>query len=331
MLKYDMVYHLYKNILFIIMKSSILVGGQAVIEGVMMRVPGAYATAVRKPDGTIVTNYHAFNSMIEKYKILSLPILRGITHLYESMKIGYGTLQWSAEASETEEATMNKYLDSLLSFLSFIFAIGLFFALPIISADFIQKNFNLNNDSFVFNLISGITRIILFLIYLISISFLEDIKRLFQFHGAEHKTVYNFESGKSINVQNAQNFSKEHPRCGTSFVFIVMLVSILSFTIIDSMLIFFNINLTVFNRIIYHIPCIPIVAGFSYEILKLIAKYQHLSLFKSLAFPGLLLQKITTKNPDDTQLEVAITALKVAFGNKLSDYEGKEFNADAIG
>tara|TARA_B100002052_G_scaffold299187_1_gene336202 strand:+ start:3734 stop:4675 length:942 start_codon:yes stop_codon:yes gene_type:complete len=313
------------------MKSSILVGGQAVIEGVMMRVPGAYATAVRKPDGTIVTNYHAFNSMIEKYKILSLPILRGITHLYESMKIGYGTLQWSAEASETEEATMNKYLDSLLSFLSFIFAIGLFFALPIISADFIQKNFNLNNDSFVFNLISGITRIILFLIYLISISFLEDIKRLFQFHGAEHKTVYNFESGKSINVQNAQNFSKEHPRCGTSFVFIVMLVSILSFTIIDSMLIFFNINLTVFNRIIYHIPCIPIVAGFSYEILKLIAKYQHLSLFKSLAFPGLLLQKITTKNPDDTQLEVAITALKVAFGNKLSDYEGKEFNADAIG
>ena len=331
MLKYDMVNHLYKNILFLIMKSSILVGGQAVIEGVMMRVPGAYATAVRKPNGTIVTDYHTFNSMIEKYKILSFPILRGITHLYESMKIGYGTLQWSAEASESEEASMNKYLDSLLSLLSFVFAIGLFFALPIISADYIQKNLQLSNDSFLFNVISGITRITLFLTYLISISFLDDVKRLFQFHGAEHKTVYNFESGKSINVKNAQNFNKEHPRCGTSFVFIVMLVSIFSFTVIDSFLIFLDVNLTVFNRIIYHIPCIPIVAGFSYEILKLIAKYQHLGLFKFLAFPGLLLQKITTQNPDDTQLEVAIKALKVAFGEKLSDYEGKEFNADAIG
>ncbi len=327
-----MLYLVYRNILLLIMRSTILVGGQAVIEGVMMRVPGAYATAVRAKDGIIKIDHHPFESIITKYKFLSFPIIRGMIHLYESMKIGYGTLQWSAEISDTDAKPVNPLLDQFLSFLSILFAIGLFFGLPILSADFFINYFQLSDNTFIFNIISGITRIILFLTYLISISFLKDVHRLFQFHGAEHKTVYNFESGQNINIDNAKTFSKEHPRCGTSFVFIVMLVSIISFTIIDTLIIILgNTELTVIKRLLFHIPCIPLVAGFSYEVLKLIAKYQKYFLFKIFAYPGLLLQKITTQNPDDSQLEVAIVALKNAFGDKLSKYEGKEFNADAIG
>ena len=326
-----MLYLVYRNILLLIMRSTILVGGQAVIEGVMMRVPGAYATAVRKKDGGIEIKSHSFESMITNNRFLSLPIIRGMIHLYESMKIGYGTLQWSAEISEPNINQSNKFLDSILSLLSIVFAIGLFFGLPIISADFFLNYFSFKEDTLIFNIISGVIRIALFLIYLISISFLKDVHRLFQFHGAEHKTVYNFESGQNINIDNAKLFSKEHPRCGTSFIFIVMLVSIFSFTIIDTLIIALGVDLTVIKRLLFHIPCIPLVAGLSYEVLKIIAKYQKYYLFKIFAYPGLLLQKITTQNPDNSQLEVAIAALKNAFGDNLSHYEGKEFNADAIG
>ena len=326
-----MLYLVYRNILLLIMRSTILVGGQAVIEGVMMRVPGAYATAVRKKDGGIEIKSHSFESMITNNRFLSLPIIRGMIHLYESMKIGYGTLQWSAEISEPNINQSNKFLDSILSLLSIVFAIGLFFGLPIISADFFLNYFSFKEDTLIFNIISGVIRIALFLIYLISISFLKDVHRLFQFHGAEHKTVYNFESGQNINIDNAKLFSKEHPRCGTSFIFIVMLVSIFSFTIIDTFIIALGVDLTVIKRLLFHIPCIPLVAGLSYEVLKIIAKYQKYYLFKIFAYPGLLLQKITTQNPDNSQLEVAIAALKNAFGDNLSHYEGKEFNADAIG
>ena len=326
-----MLYLVYRNILLLIMRSTILVGGQAVIEGVMMRVPGAYATAVRKKDGGIEIKRHSFESMITNNRFLSLPIIRGMIHLYESMKMGYGTLQWSAEISEPNINQSNKFLDSILSLLSIVFAIGLFFGLPIISADFFLNYFSFKEDTLIFNIISGIIRIALFLIYLISISFLKDVHRLFQFHGAEHKTVYNFESGQNINIDNAKLFSKEHPRCGTSFIFIVMLVSIFSFTIIDTLIIALGVDLTVIKRLLFHIPCIPLVAGLSYEVLKIIAKYQKYYLFQIFAYPGLLLQKITTQNPDDSQLEVAIAALKNAFGDNLSHYEGKEFNADAIG
>ena len=326
-----MLYLVYRNILLFIMRSTILVGGQAVIEGVMMRVPGAYATAVRKKDGGIEIKRHSFESMITNNRFLSLPIIRGMIHLYESMKIGYGTLQWSAEISDPNINQSNKFLDSILSLLSIVFAIGLFFGLPIISADFFLNYFSFKEDTLIFNIISGIIRIALFLIYLISISFLKDVHRLFQFHGAEHKTVYNFESGQNINIDNAKLFSKEHPRCGTSFIFIVMLVSIFSFTIIDTLIIALGVDLTVIKRLLFHIPCIPLVAGLSYEVLKIIAKYQKYYLFKIFAYPGLLLQKITTQNPDNSQLEVAIAALKNAFGDNLSHYEGKEFNADAIG
>ena len=312
------------------MKTSILVGGQAVIEGVMMRVPGAYATAVKKNTGEIVLDYHSFNSLTTQHKIFNFPIIRGMIHLYESMKIGYQTLQWSADIAEPNEKT-NKILDSILSFFSILFAIGLFFGIPIFLAEILQNYIFSNQNLFTFNLLSGLIRIILFLTYLFLISFLQDVKRLFQFHGAEHKTVYNFESGKDINPKNASKFPKEHPRCGTSFVFIVMLVAIISFTIIDTVLTNMGVDLTVLKRLLIHIPCIPIVAGFSYEVLKIIAKFQKYLFFQILAFPGLMLQKITTHTPNEEQLEVAISALSHAFGDNLSNFKGKKFNADAIG
>ena len=314
----------------LLMRSSILVGGQAVIEGVMMRVPGAYATAVRKSDGSIVFDRHKFDSITSTNKFYGLPVIRGMIHLYESMKMGYKTLEWSIDVN-TPDIKKNKILDSILSFFSILFAIGLFFGTPLLLADFIQKYLE-SEGTIAFNLISGLIRISLFLFYLIGISFLKDIKRLFQFHGAEHKTVYNFESGHEININNARTFEKEHPRCGTSFVFIVMLVAIISFSIIDTFLIhIIGIELNVINRLLIHIPCIPLVAGFSYEVLKLTAKFQKYFIFKLLAYPGLMLQKITTQNPDDTQLEVAIEALKCAFGDDLKEYQGQEFKADAIG
>ena len=325
-----MLYFIYRNILLLLMRSSILVGGQAVIEGVMMRVPGAYATAVRKTDGTIAFDRHVFNSITTTNKLYGLPIIRGMIHLYESMKMGYKTLEWSADM-QTPNIKKNKILDSLLSFLSILFAITLFFGVPLLLAEFIQK-LSGTEGTILFNIISGLIRICLFLFYLIGISFLKDIKRLFEFHGAEHKTVYNFESGQEINISNAKTFEKEHPRCGTSFVFIVMLVAIVSFSIIDTFAIhILGIELNVITRLLIHIPCIPIVAGFSYEVLKIIARFQKYFIFKALAYPGLMLQKITTQNPDEKQLEVAIEALRCAFGDNLKQYQGKEFNADAIG
>ena len=162
-------------------------------------------------------------------------------HLYESMKIGYGTLQWSAEMTETDTQPTNKFLDSFLSFLSIVFAIGLFFYLPLFFTHYIE---NIINQPFLFNIASGMIRITIFLLYLILISQLQDVKRLFQYHGAEHKVVYNFESGTALNIQNAKTFPTQHPRCGTSFVFIIMFISSFTVIILSSFIYFFGILLS---------------------------------------------------------------------------------------
>ena len=324
-----MLYLIYRSILLTLMKSTILVGGQAVIEGVMMRVPGAYATAVRKADGTIELDYNKFISKVSNNSFYGLPIFRGMIHLFESMSIGYKTLEWSAKIAEPNQKT-NKFLDIILTIISLLFSLSLFVGIPLLVADLIQYYY-LSENTFVFNIISGSVRIFLFLLYLILISYMSDIKRLFQFHGAEHKTVYNFESGDKLNIKNAHSFPKEHTRCGTSFIFIVMLVSIISYSVIDSLVVQMGVELTIVNRLLIHIPCLPLVAGFSYEVLKITAKYQNNIFFKILGFPGLALQKITTQIPDEDQLEVAIKALKHAFGDEIHKYEGKQFNAEAVG
>ena len=315
----------------IVSQSSILVGGQAVIEGVLMRVPGAYATAVRSPEGEILINRHDFNSILEKYNLKNIIILRGMIGLFESMKIGFQTLQWSADIAETNEAEskIHPILEFLLSLLSILFVLTIFVIGPLsLTSFFIEKDVNAN--PVLYNILAGSFRISFFLIYLILISRMDDVYRLFQYHGAEHKTVYNFESGKKLNINTAQQFPTQHPRCGTSFVFIIMIIGIITFSIIDSMFIYYFGSLNLFVRIIMHILFIPLVAGFGYEVLKLTAKHKKNIIFKTLARPGLWLQNITTKQPENNQLEIAIAALQAAFGDSITKYEGKEHIAEAI-
>jgi uncharacterized protein YqhQ len=252
-MKKRLLYHLR----LLISQSSILVGGQAVMEGVMMRVPGAYATAVRDPKGNIQIDRHDFKSIIEIYPFFKKPLLRGILGLFESLKIGYSTLQWSAEISLSEEENNkepSRFVDILLTLFSFGLALGLFFVAPIGLTSWL---FDKDQDAFLFNLISGFFRVIFFLTYLILISLMKDVRRLFQYHGAEHKTVYNFESGKKLEIANAQQFSTQHPRCGTSFLFIIMIVAILSFAVLDSVVLFYVDELKIWMRLILHIPFIP--------------------------------------------------------------------------
>jgi len=318
-----------KQLILFVSKSSILVGGQAVIEGVMMRVPGAYSTAVRDPEGKIHTDRHNFESITDRKPHLKKPIIRGAVSLFEAMKMGFQTLQWSADIAMPEEGEKTSpIVDALMTLISIGLAISLFFAAPIGLTTWL---FDKDQDPFVFNIISGALRIFFFLIYLILISLLSDVKRLFQYHGAEHKTVYNFESGKNLNIKNAQEFPTQHPRCGTSFMFIIMIVAILSFSVLDSILMLFVGEIQVWMRLIMHIPFMPLVAGIGYEVLKLTAKHRDNILFRMLAQPGLWLQNITTKQPDDSQIEVSIAALESAFGENLEKYEGKTFVAEAIG
>ena len=317
------------------MKTSILVGGQAVIEGVMMRVPGAYATALRLKDGNIIAKKYNFTSIIEKKGLKSFIIIRGMFHLYESMRIGYQTLNWSASIYEKEQGERRKensntqiIMDYLGNILAILFAISLFILLPLFLTTSIVDDVN---QPVYFNIISGSSRILIFISYLLIISQLKDVKRLFEYHGAEHKTVYNFESGKELSSKEAQKFSTNPPRCGTSFIFIIMLVTIFSYAILDSIALIFITELTIPIRFIMHIICLPLVAGIGYEVLKFLASKQHIKLFRYLSKPGLWLQSITTKCPDEEQIDDAIYALKEAFGDKFNKYAGKKFTAESIG
>ncbi|MDP6570509.1 MAG: DUF1385 domain-containing protein [Candidatus Marinimicrobia bacterium] len=319
-----------KQLRLVVAQSSILVGGQAVMEGVMMRVPGAYATAVRDPEGKIQLDRHDFQSVLEKKPQFKKPVLRGMVGLFEALKIGYSTLQWSAQIVEPEASSENsgKLADVLLTLASIGLAIGLFFAAPIGLTSWL---FDKDQDALVFNLISGMFRVVFFITYLALISLMKDVKRLFQYHGAEHKTVYNFESGKDLEIETAQTFPTQHPRCGTSFMFIIMIVAILSFSVLDSIIMLWVDELKVWMRLLIHIPFIPVVAGFGYEVLKATAKHRENILFRALSKPGLWLQNITTRQPENDQVEVAMEALKSAFGDNMKRYTGKSYVAEAIG
>ena len=221
-----------KTILLSIMKPTILVGGQAVIEGVMMRVPGAYATAVRDPEGKIHVDRHDFKSISERSNLWKKPILRGMAGLFEAMKMGMATLQWSADIAIPEEKDKEK--KPIVEFLSSLFAICLAISLFMILPMWITtKLLDVEREAVAFNMVSGGFRICFFVVYLFLISLMKDVGRLFQYHGAEHRVVYNFESGKNINITNAQSFPTQHPRCGTSFMFIVLLSAIIVFSIIE--------------------------------------------------------------------------------------------------
>ena len=319
-----------KHLILTIMKPSILVGGQAVIEGVMMRVPGAYATAVRDPEGKVHVDKHDFISRVETSGFWKKPILRGMMALFESMKMGMKTLQWSVDIAMPEEA--EKQPGKLAHFFSTVFAIVLAISMFVVAPlGLTTWLLDIEREAVAFNIISGLFRISFFILYLLAISMMKDVKRLFRYHGAEHRVVFNFESGKDVNVDNAQSFSTYHPRCGTSFMFIVLLSAILVFALIDTIVIAIFGEITIFHRLAFHLPLVPLVAGISYEIIKITARKDESLFFRSLRAPGLWLQHITTQPPEDDMVDVAITALQSAFGEKYNEMIGKKYTAEAIG
>ena len=299
----------------------------------MMRAPGAYATSVRRADGTIETERHEFRSILEKHKSLNIPVLRGIIALFETLKIGIGTLQWSADKSMEDlepDKTASKP-GTLAKAASLLFALlvglGIFFVLPLTVT---TKFFEIERDAVSFNLVSGAIRITLFLGYIGAISLMEDIKILFRYHGAEHKMIFAFEGGCELLPSDAKKFIRFHPRCGTSFLLIVMLVSILVFALIDSIILGYVGSISLGVRLLSHLPMIPFVAGLGYEAIKLSGRYGSTAVGKVLVAPGLWLQRLTTKEPDDAQLEVAAVALKSALGENYEKFVGDKFEADTV-
>ncbi len=353
------------------LEKDLIVGGQAVMEGVMMRTPSAYAIACRRSDGSIVTTAEKLPRLSDKYKWMNIPVLRGGATLIQSMALGIKALNFSAkiyeedleakeaakkEAFETipvlvdgttdedflkaktkvvmpEKPKKEKATQSAGAVGSIIFALGFNIALfivaplvltnllfiwlnwapaPVIAADagwlelFKAYVWKIKLDTFgswvAFNLIDGLIRMVFFIIMIFSMSFLKDIRRVFEYHGAEHKTVFNWESGLELAVENARVQRRQHPRCGTSFLMVVMLVAIVLFSVINFEAMWLNL--------VVRIALMPLVAGLSYEVIRYAAKKESGAIFKLMTLPGLWLQNITTQEPDDDQLEVAIVSLR---------------------
>ena len=274
-------------------------GGQAVIEGVMMRSPLKYAIAVRKPDKEIILKIGKLKTLSDKMKFLKWPIFRGIINLIESLILGLKALTYSAEQATGEEERINSVEMFFTIVIAFTLFIVFFIVLPTTIARYLDRYLP---NIIIYNLFEGLLRISIFVTYLFFISKIKDIRRVFEYHGAEHKVIYAFEAGEKLSVDNVKKYSTLHPRCGTSFIFIVLVMSILIFSLLGKQ--------TLLLRIAYRISIIPIIAGLSYEILKLSAKNMNRTIIKWAVMPGLWFQKLTTSEPDETQIEVAIEALK---------------------
>jgi len=290
------------------------VGGQAVIEGVMMRSPKSFTVAIRKSNGQIMIKKEPYIALTERFKFLKIPIIRGAVVLIESLYLGIKALSFSAEEAMEEENPETKTLDAkkekkeetfvtlwlILSLLmGFALALFIFFYLPLILVELTGVK-----GGFLFNLIDGLIRITFFLIYIWAISLWKSMRRVFEYHGAEHKSIFAFEAGEDLTPENIKKYSTHHPGCGTSFLLIVMVVSILVFM-------FLGRPHTISERLT-RLLFVPLIAGISYEVVRLSRKRKSSKIVKILTAPGLWLQKITTKEPDEKQLKVAIAALKSA-------------------
>ena len=293
------------------------VGGQAVIEGVMMRSPAKIATSVRQPNGEIVTQTEPFVSLTKKVKILGWPVIRGMVSFFEMLILGIKTLNYSAEVAAAAEESQGNISGpvskkmSLSIILEMLFAlgvgVGIFFFLPL----FLAQLLGVHRSAFGFNIIAGVIRVTIFIVYIKAIANFKDIQRVFAYHGAEHKSIYAFENDLPLTVENAAKFTTLHPRCGTSFLLIVALFAIFVFSISDTIFaIIIGHQPFLLQRFAVHFSLLPLIAGISYELLKLSGKTRNNKITKFLIAPGLWLQTITTREPDASQLEVAITALK---------------------
>ncbi len=308
------------------------IGGQAVLEGIMMRNKDKYSVAVRKPDQTIALKVNEYKGLTSGKKIIGLPFIRGIFNFIDSMVLGIKTLAYSAEFYEEEEevkeSKMDKAVDKLFKekaedvimgvtiFISIVIALGLFVVLPSVISDLLKNWFDIISVS-VLSIIEGVIRIALFIIYILLISMMKDIKRTFMYHGAEHKCINCIENGMELNVENVMKSSRYHKRCGTSFIFMVMIISIIFF-------IFIRVGNPVL-KIVVRLLLIPVIAGVSYEFIKLAGRSES-KIVNILSKPGMLLQKITTSEPDEDMVEVAIEAVSAVFDWKeyLANYDKEE-------
>lgn len=304
---------------------AVRIGGQAVMEGVMMKNMDRYAVSVRKPDGEIETKVEDCVSFAEKHPVFQLPILRGVVNFIESMVIGMKTLNYSASFFEDEEEDTGK-LDEIaeklmkgkgekivmtfVMLLSLAISIGLFMVLPYLASEFLGSWIR---NEYVILIVEGLIRIGIFLGYIVLISHMEDIRRVFMYHGAEHKTINCLEAGEDLTPENVKKYSRLHKRCGTSFLFIVMIISIVFFFFIRVD----EIWLRVFLRLLF----LPLVAGVSYEFIRLAGSSDH-PLVQIFSKPGLCLQKLTTREPDESMIEVAIASVEGVFDWR--DYLSRE-------
>ena len=286
-------------------EKCINIGGMAVLEGVMMRMPGKYSVSVRKADGTISTKKEEINSISERFKFFSLPFIRGVVILLETLTVGFKALNYSSEVLLEEEGEKITKTDTVFSIIfAIILAFTLFFGIPLLLTNLLKGPIPLlENNRITFNLIDGFFRILIFLLYLISISFLKDMRRVFQYHGAEHKAIFAFEKEGLLEKENAIKFSRLHPRCGTSFIMIVIILSILVFSIFKSSDSFWFL-------ILMRFLLIPVIMGISYEIIKFSSLKPDNIFLKIFTFPGIALQYFTTREPSEDQVEVAIHAIK---------------------
>ena len=308
------------------------IGGQAVIEGVMMRGPKETAIAVRKPDGEIIVEKKPINSFVQKFKINKIPIVRGVFSFFESLIVGTKALMFSAEFYDVEDEddkkkkeTMtaeeldayNKKNDKMMTGAIFvsvavalIFGIGVFMLLPTFLVGLLRDYAHLTNN-IAATLLEGVVRIVIFVIYILLVSKMKDIHRVFQYHGAEHKTIFCYENGDDLTVENVKKQGRLHPRCGTSFLILVMIISIIVFSFVSWE--------NPIQRVIIRLLLLPLVAGLSYELIKFAGRHSG-AIVDIISAPGMWLQKITTAEPDESQIEVAIASLKsVLTGNKNDD------------
>jgi uncharacterized protein YqhQ len=349
-----------KRIILLTTKQYTSIGGQAVIEGVMMRSPNAFVVAVRKPDGSIRLRRDQWYGLSKKLDFLKKPFLRGILMLIETMANGLVSLNYSANiamaeeerekalkkgktAEEFEASQKKKEKVDLATFLtmgvSFAFGIGLFVFVPHIVAfgigDFFGQNWTL--DSFAFHAVDGVVKALIFVSYIWGISFMKDVFRVFQYHGAEHKSIATFEAGLDLTVENAKKFSTLHPRCGTSFIFFLILISIIMFSAVFT-LIPVGANLAPILRhlvaVLFKVALMLPVAGISYELIKTAGKCSDQLWARAMSAPGMMLQKLTTKEPDEKQLEVALSSIKAVLfleeRYNLKDAKEKVFNLEEI-
>jgi uncharacterized protein YqhQ len=306
------------------------VGGQAVIEGVMMRSPEKVSTSLRLPDGRIITRTEPFISLTRRKKVLGKVIIRGVVSFFEMLILGIKTLNYSAEiaaSGEEDEPVTEKSGSQSGNFnlaiaitvvISLALAMTIFFFLPIL----ITQLLSINRDAIEFNLVAGCVRLAIFLAYVWILSWFSSFKRIFQYHGAEHKSIFAFEADLPLAVESTHDFKTHHPRCGTSFILIVAMLAILTYSVSDTVFaLVFGHAPGVLERFATHLLFLPIVAGTAFELLKLSGKTRDNPVTRILIVPGLWLQRITTSEPSDEQVEVALTALRSSIAGTALDPE----------